>query len=153
MKLSKKAKQRLGTLIRFMRRLPKDANKHFDMESWFSYGGEHELKAKEVTRKVLTYCGASACALGWACTIPSFQKAGLRMPINKIEEPWSKSEEFFDVPISVVFYLFMMDAETPKQWASKAEQYLRDYERAGLRSVHVENVHGDNQATRRSGRR
>ena len=65
MKLRKKAKQRLGTLIRFMRRLPKDANKHFDMASWFSYDGNHELKAKEVTREVLTYCGTSACALGW----------------------------------------------------------------------------------------
>lgn len=128
MELSKKAKRRLGVLISFMEKLPRAANKHFDMSHWFAHNGEHSIGAKEVTQKVLTDCGTSACALGWACTIPSFRKAGLRMPLNDISSTYVYADAFFDADSDLIERLFTMEVTTPKQWAKAAKRAIKLHE-------------------------
>ena len=63
-------KHRLRTLQKFLR--TKVNPDRFDMEEWAG-----EIKNGKPA------CGTSACALGWATTIPSFRKAGLRMTKTK----------------------------------------------------------------------
>lgn len=48
---------------------------HFNLQGWASTSIEN-LTAKKID------CGTTACAVGWACTIPSFRKAGLRLESN-----------------------------------------------------------------------
>ena len=45
-------------------------NKKFDMGTWGSHVGDHDPKKDN-------FCGTTACAMGWATMIPSFQKLGL----------------------------------------------------------------------------
>ncbi len=63
-------KRRLRTLQKFLR--TKVDPDRFDMDRWAG-----EIKNGKPA------CGTSACALGWATTIPSFRKAGLRMTKTK----------------------------------------------------------------------
>jgi hypothetical protein len=80
MALSKLAVKRLTTLATFMEKLPASANKHFKMRQWFLHTGDHEHDIGfEVERKDMNHCGTVACALGWAATVPSFRKAGLKL--------------------------------------------------------------------------
>lgn len=64
-------------------------------------------------------CGTSACAMGHACTIPSFKRAGLRLvrlenaegkehfyPDFKGASDFGAAEEFFDIKYSVAEHLF-----------------------------------------------
>jgi hypothetical protein len=60
-------KNRLLRLADFLEALPR---KRFDFNHWVgdNWEGKEDLS-----------CGTTACALGWATTIPSLRKAGLRM--------------------------------------------------------------------------
>lgn len=60
-------KERLLKLASFLDTLPPE---RFDIQHWVRYdwGGKPDLS-----------CGTSACALGWATTIPEFREAGLRL--------------------------------------------------------------------------
>lgn len=60
-------KKRLLKLADFLDTVPR---KKFDLTHWVgqSYVGKLSLS-----------CGTTACALGWATTIPAFRKLGLRM--------------------------------------------------------------------------
>ena len=60
-------KRRLLKLADFLQKLPR---KRFDYQSWV--GDDWQGKAD-------LSCGTTACALGWATTIPSLRKAGLRL--------------------------------------------------------------------------
>ncbi len=62
--ISKLAKKRLGILLKKMRTVPP---KQFDMSRW----------------QEISSCGMKACMGGWACSIPSFQKAGLRLVLDE----------------------------------------------------------------------
>lgn len=62
-----KYKNRLLKLADFLDKLPKN---RFDYCTWV--GDDWEGK-KDLS------CGTTACALGWATTIPAFRKLGLRM--------------------------------------------------------------------------
>lgn len=125
MKLEPKAKRRLTTLIKFMRSLPASANKHFKMDSWAA--GIYD-KSGPLTAETLKECGTSACAAGWAATIPSFRRAGYSL--NASTGRFSKSpSEFFDVRGTLFEELFLMnDAKTPKQWARYAERAIKQHE-------------------------
>jgi hypothetical protein len=51
----------------------------FDYTRWVggNWGGKPELS-----------CGTSACALGWATTMPPLRKLGLRLRKTQFDEPW-----------------------------------------------------------------
>jgi hypothetical protein len=60
--------KRLLKLADFLDKLPR---KKFDFTTWvnkFTWGGKADLS-----------CGTTACAMGWATTIPAFRKLGLRL--------------------------------------------------------------------------
>lgn len=59
-------KRRLKTLAKFLATKVKPEN--FHMEAWAN-----------VIDNGRPACGTTACALGWATTIPSFRRAGLRL--------------------------------------------------------------------------
>ena len=62
--------ERLTKLAELLDTVPPD---RFNMDYWglTPRGGPEELNIVE--------CGTSACALGWACSIPEFRAAGLRL--------------------------------------------------------------------------
>lgn len=137
MALSRKSKGRLTKLIEFMRSRPKSAEKHFSMGRWFVHDGEHSLHVRYVTREALQDCGTTACALGWAATVPSFRRAGLRVPaISCGPEPIAIAETFFDLDNDRTHALFnpgLMGNEvpkTPKQWARMARSLMKEWSKA-----------------------
>lgn len=135
MALSRKGKMRLNTLIAFMEKLPKSANKHFYMGFWFNHGGDHDHKfGNVVTKESLRHCGTTACALGWAATIPSFRKAGLYVEtVVRGEKPFDRAKDFFDINYAQTAELFSPLHEapkTPKQWAKQARALVREWSSA-----------------------
>lgn len=64
-------KQRLLSLADFLQKLPK---KRFNYNHWVGedWGGKADLS-----------CGTTACALGWATTMPAFRRLGLRLVNNE----------------------------------------------------------------------
>lgn len=82
--------KRLMKLADFLDTVPR---KHFDMTIYVD-GAIERLTNHE--------CGTSACAFGWACTIPSFRKAGLGLiggylPIYKSWSDRDAAERFFGI--------------------------------------------------------
>src|SRR6266850_4020976 len=128
MAISKQMKFRILKLCSFMESLPRAADKHFDMRTFWldqSLGHDHPLP-KKVT-DILRSCGTTACALGWAATMPYFQKLGCRFNKNG-----------YLVGLSVVVVeesdkwpaLFggRNEDKTPKQWARRARALVREWE-------------------------
>ena len=83
---------RLRALAKLLRRLsPNNARRHFDMDAWvYQHDSEDEpapvIPSKPTSKNFLT-CGTTACALGWAATIPALQAAGLRMR-RRVDWTW-----------------------------------------------------------------
>lgn len=140
--LSQKAERRLTKLIEYMESLPREARAHFDMGYWFRHHGDnhyHDLYGKsELTRRDLNLCGTSACALGWAATIPSFRRDGLRLTPTGVYfgNEWCEGAEaavvFFDITDDMAYDLFggANRDKTPKQWAKRARKVLRAWRKA-----------------------
>jgi hypothetical protein len=148
MALSKKAKQRLTKLIKFMSSLPRSANKHFDMNNWADHSKgsgfpEHGIRPGAIVpTNAVTLCGTTACALGWACSVPSFHKAGLRLRVapslpNRAYPVFGRSHtemaasRFFDIhhqQAEALFYMY--DAKTPKAWAKGARKLVAQWSKA-----------------------
>ncbi len=106
-------RHRLEVLSKFLRTLPV---KKFDIETWRSD------------------CGTTACAIGWACTIPEFQEAGL-----EIDEPYEMPSfmgafhypavaKFFDIKteMSKILFspVFYAANPTPSDVADKIDTLL-----------------------------
>ena len=135
MALSKLAVKRLTKLADYMEKLPKSANKHFHMGTWFNHNSEeHDHKFGEnITLRDLHKCGTTACALGWACMIPAFHKAGLRL-LASDNVSWVghiNAFDFFeptpsDRLLEVAANLFGGADKTPKQWAKRCRQFIRE---------------------------
>ena len=132
--LSKKAVRRLTKLADYMDSLPPEARKHFHMSDWFKHDGLHPLRGKILTRRHMNDCGTTACALGWAATMPAFQKLGLTynlvgIPWQGFHEPIGRAMKIFDIDDSVANDLFSADLSifihTPKQWARYCRQVIR----------------------------
>lgn len=131
MSLSKLAIRRITVLRDFMRRLPKSAEQHFAMHAWFRHTGDHDHgpRDKPISREILTGCGTTACAAGWAATIPAFRKAGFEFsPSDGFSiEP----EKFFDLSTSDRGYdvndelFYSYNIKTPKAWAAMATKVLK----------------------------
>jgi hypothetical protein len=133
-------KKRLLTLAKFLRTVPK---KRFKMWTWATgdfCGKKNEPKHNE--------CGTAACAMGWACTIPSFRRAGLklidadwsiadnkpqRIPTYEDKIEFEAAEEFFGLPANgrirgryVASYLFGgHNKNSPIQAANRIENYIK----------------------------
>ena len=145
MVLSAKSKRRLTKLIEFMEGLPASANKHFNMGTWFAHNGgdDHRFKiGKELPPDAIHECGTTACALGWAATMPAFRRIGLRviwnddvdgteLKLGKARD-WNAVQELFDVDFFYATSLFEMRKSdtTPKKWAKRARRLMREWDKA-----------------------
>jgi hypothetical protein len=71
--------ERMLTLYNFMASLP---SRVIDMDSWRQSddgANNRDIKNKQLRAAIEDpSCGTQACALGWACAIPEFKKAGLK---------------------------------------------------------------------------
>jgi len=122
--------RRLNKLADFLDTVPP---KQFNINRWFETDVEadHKLHLYKNSKNVPVKqyierrhkedneCGAAACAFGWACTIPSFKKAGLKMVgmIGEFEPRYtakdgqvfhnfSAAEQFFGINYETAEYLF-----------------------------------------------
>lgn len=146
MELSKQAKARLLKLCALLESLPPVAEKHFDMTDWFRHKGKrhrHGLSDGDlIDRKHLTTCGTSACALGWASTMPYFRDLGLRMSYSKnagvsfyfdgtsaVEGGiFGAAASAFDLTSDQAVLFFRdIGAATPKQWAQQTRQIIKQW--------------------------
>lgn len=123
--------KRLRKLANFLMTVPKD---RFDLGSWIEIGFYEEFTPG---------CGATACAFGWACTIPEFKKAGLflkgAIPVlrgfndqDRYPEGFKTASKFFDISERDALYLFSPDYypfyshRDPKRVAARLRAYLQD---------------------------
>lgn len=96
-------KKRLLKLADFLENLPRE---NFDLDTWWSPAQSHVNNFTKF-KKNPHFCGTTACAAGWACTIPSFKRAGLTVKTTSIAgqfEPafkkyraFSALEDFFGI--------------------------------------------------------
>jgi|SRR5712675_2362070 len=72
-------------------------------------------------------CGSPACALGWACTIPSFKAQGLN--IKSVERGGSMAvdpaHEFFGGYSPLFSGANATHIHTPQQWAAHCRSFLK----------------------------
>lgn len=107
-------KNRLLKLADFLDKLPRS---RFNYASWVGkdWKGKKDLS-----------CGTTACALGWATTMPTFRKLGLRMFVDRYdgdgyvgilseedEGDCYASEKIFGLGINEHLYLFTPAADAP----------------------------------------
>lgn len=107
--------------------------KQFDMRNWVgaSWKGEKNLS-----------CGTTACAMGWATTIPSFRRLGLRLnregevrldPDDSVlEDGFEAAERLFSITGFEAYELFSFvdpdgyeRKETPKQVAKRIRDFCK----------------------------
>lgn len=129
----KVAIRRLTVLRNFMRSMPKSAQKHFYMGAWFRHTApddhDHVPRDKPITRKALEGCGTSACAAGWAATIPTFNRAGFRF--SRLDGFTIEPEAFFGLRYRYADMLFYSTSiRTPKGWAKQADKVLKELKAA-----------------------
>lgn len=130
--LSKLAKRRITKLIQYMRSLPKNAGKHFNMSRWAYHTGEgaHWARGDVLTRDNLTSCGTTACAAGWAASMPYFRRLGLRLDAVNDRLGIINSLDVFDIDAFREIELFgpHNKDKTPKAWAARAEKLIKKWE-------------------------
>lgn len=133
-------KERLLKLCDYMEALPAEADKHFRMRAYISHNGEghrHEIPSAPSIDDLLT-CGTSACALGWACTMPEFRSLGLHidpdgyMPtVDGYNVVFPGLEAEYDdeghTAWADLFEGYNKD-ETPKAWAIRARGLIAKWE-------------------------
>lgn len=143
--LSKLAVRRLTKLADFMNALPRSANKHFDMNHWFDHDGDHVVRIPQsgATQEHLMDCGTTACAAGWAATIPEFNRKGLKLINGEIRfgrlnasNDYAALKNFFNIDRNDASYLFRPNRgwfegravaiETPKQWAKMCRKFIKE---------------------------
>lgn len=87
---------------------------HFDLSIWMVGFNE----ADQTFDKLSNECGTSACAIGWACTHPEFNKQGLRyehspsfgnsgFPVYGEYEDWEAVRRFFNISDMLAETLFI----------------------------------------------
>jgi hypothetical protein len=130
MALSKLTVRRLTKLADYMHSLPKEAENHFDMSHFFAHTGDHPIPIEPKKRHYFD-CGSSACALGWAATMPYFRKLGLQIHDGRLLVNGRFSWEWpdiFGLDSTDMGFLFsgFTHIRTPKQWAKRCRKFLRD---------------------------
>lgn len=129
---------RLLKLAKLLR--SKEVKDHFDMTIW----GNHKF-CETVAQGKENPCTASACAFGWACSIPEFRQAGLKMQLGMYIHPnicfRGKLDEeaaalFFGITYSKAIHLFMpssykdsddLEPITPLEVAERIEEMVKEY--------------------------
>jgi len=118
-------KQRLQTLANFLRTVPPEK---FDLWDWRSAPHTSLPLTDEdlITDEDLKTCGTTACAVGWACSMPEFQTEGLyydgHTPIYAPVDAqplsyWRAVEEFFGLSYIEAQWLFSVECySTPSLW-------------------------------------
>jgi hypothetical protein len=126
MALSKLTVRRLTKLIEFMEKLPKSASKHFEMAVFLSHEYNDHHHGVPKSQRDLHTCGTTACALGWAATMPYFRRLGLRFNDNLTVDG---DEEIFPVGSQKWDKLFggSNKDKTPKEWAKRARGLLKEW--------------------------
>lgn len=132
-------RERLLKLCDYMESLPDDADQHFSMKSFVRHDGtghRHETPRNPKAQDFLT-CGTSACALGWACTMPEFADLGLYLNSTGYRESVEGHAEVFpgledeepndgDCKWAILFEGWNRDA-TPKAWATRARALIKSW--------------------------
>lgn len=122
---------RLLKLAEFLRTVPR---KRFDYRTWV---GDDWKGAQDLS------CGTTACALGWATTMPEFRRLGLRLFKSSYSntgyvgmdgeaedtiDPSGAAEQIFGLDSTAVGYLFAPgrgeSRATPKRVAKKIEKFV-----------------------------
>lgn len=143
--------ERAFTLIDFLNNVPRAA---FDIESWYyqndletTYEQSVRNKARfdkgENPKKLHKDCGTTACALGWACSIPELRRKGLYLDDRESPAlrgkydllPTEVGAEFFGITDEESHSLFIPDHYdvddfskiTPKMVAKKFEALVNKY--------------------------
>lgn len=140
--LSALSRRRLNTLIAFMAR--RRSGRHFYMGHWFQHDGDHALAkpGTVLTPRHLNDCGTTACAMGWAGTIKTFQRAGLKLVAvpNGAEfmvngrkcDGFGAATRFFRIKSDLANELFARTyTNTPRQWAEAARLEVDRYDACG----------------------
>jgi hypothetical protein len=130
---------RLLKLADFLDTIPKQ-KQVFDLNDWASK--TEAVKSISSVEK-MKECGATACAFGWACSIPSFRKAGLKLvkddynqiyPIYKEREGFGAAQEFFGITYNeadTLFYPYTyekQDRKSPKAVVKRIRQLVKKYD-------------------------
>lgn len=154
-------KQRLLKLADFLAALKESDNKEFDMGTWGTCQLQLVEEAEQlevdpgacgckIEKKEVFECRTTACALGWATQIPSFQKAGLKMRwSNQLTEDDSSADgtpeyegednaiivaqQFFGIDYDAANFIFggQGNHRTPKETA----RAIRKFVAKGLRAA------------------
>jgi hypothetical protein len=106
------------------------------------------ITATEV--KQVRECGFAACAAGWACTIPEFNRAGLRLESDYLEDtdfyPEFKSNKgfdalpnFFGIEVKEAYYFFYPDQyktanPLPTTVAKRIRKFVKDRSNSNLKT-------------------
>lgn len=93
-----------------------------------------KLGRYEWDTKALNECGTTACACGWACTIPSFRKAGLKLEKGFLKYKgafnFTAASEFFGITLIEAEYLFdplyykKADNTTPIEVSNRIKKFV-----------------------------
>ena len=107
-------KERLLKLANFLDKVPVE---RFNYRHWYG-NGSHDDGCQDLS------CGTTACALGWAATMPEFQALGFKvvgmrpgMPtedpvmasIGFNDTPWSSAQRLFGLSFCEAEFLFQPD--------------------------------------------
>lgn len=131
-------KNRLLKLADFLDTVPR---KKFNLYDWITKKSDNTATTIDHIKK----CGFAGCAVGWAMTLPSFKKAGLKsmgrqqyrfqygqafsIPYYKGKENWFAVAEFFGVVGYDAEELFSVDSysenATPKMVARRIRKFVK----------------------------
>ena len=124
--------ERLRALYAMIAGIPEE---RIELETWRSRSvNSHDPNwGKEVTNKDLLSqdCGTLACAVGWACAHPEFQKQGLRWdggPIYRRRDGlrrfgWEAVESFFGIHYGLAKFLFSVESIPYSEVGTRAALY------------------------------
>lgn len=125
------------------------------MDAWFSKRRGYDVWDRQMyvvpdlyhgqnvsnIRKLTSECGYAACAVGHACSIPSFRKAGLKLtkfgnytdPTYKGSSNWYAVESFFDIDNHTAKLLFSSDSyKNPRVRPSTVANRIRKFVTKGV---------------------
>lgn len=127
--------ERLATALERIAKRPLK-NMRFNLREWRSTG----------LKKNTNGCGTAACAVGYACTLPSFKKEGLYLgdenessyagPMFDGHRCWDAVSVFFNLSYSTSMYLFSADyyarwqRDKPQAVAKRIRQFIRQQRNA-----------------------
>lgn len=129
-------KKRLLTLAKFLLTVPED---NFDLSTWRAGDCSGFVTDEKLNNHT---CGTTACAVGWACSIPEFINLGLHMPLHRVsawssypvfsgQVSWDAVEKFFGITQEESKYLFQSDyyygtsEATPSGVAIRIKQFVK----------------------------